>query len=99
MKHPSEHAMTDTDAQLATLRAIRDSTTDATTRAQLDAAIAAVEAATSSHRHIQHISDHAQVGVAVAGDVHGHIFLAGQRGKTATELLEAYLRRVAQHCA
>jgi formylglycine-generating enzyme required for sulfatase activity len=89
--------MSDTAAQLTTLRTIRAMMADPAQAAALDAAIAALEAQAPSPP-TQTIAGTAQVGVAVAGDVHGHIFLAGQRGKTAAELLRAYLQRVVQRC-
>ena len=38
------------------------------------------------------------IGVAVAGSVHGNIYLNGMRGKTAEELLHGYLTRLAKRC-
>lgn len=40
-----------------------------------------------------------QAEVAVAGDVHGHIFINGRRGKSASELIAGYLRHLAGHCS
>ncbi len=39
-----------------------------------------------------------QAEVAVAGDVYGHIFINGKRGKSASELIAGYLTRLAGHC-
>lgn len=40
----------------------------------------------------------APTDIAVAGDVHGNIYLYGKCGKTEAQLLEGYLRRIAQTC-
>jgi formylglycine-generating enzyme required for sulfatase activity len=90
--------MSDSANRLTRLRRKLAATDDPEDRADLEAAIAALEAQ-QPRQHAQTIGNAAQIGVAVAGDVHGHIFLAGQRGKTATELLRAYLQRVAQRCS
>src|SRR5215470_7244663 len=90
--------MSDPASQLATLRALRATVTDQAQGAALDALIVQLETAETAHSHEQTIGGNAQVGVAVAGDVHGNIYLAGQRGKSATQLLEGYLRRLAQRC-
>ncbi|MFV9504014.1 MAG: NACHT domain-containing protein [Oscillochloridaceae bacterium umkhey_bin13] len=39
-----------------------------------------------------------QVGVAVAGNLYGHVFIGGQRTQSATALLHAYLQRVIASC-
>src|SRR5262245_32942579 len=90
--------MSDPASQLATLRVLRATVTDQAQGAALDALIASLESAETARSHAQTIGGNAQVGVAVAGDVHGNIYLAGQRGKTAAQVLEGYLRRVVQRC-
>lgn len=64
--------------------------------AAVDALLHQDSSASLGRSHTQIVTGVADI--AVAGDVHGNIFLAGQRGKTAAELLEGYLRRVAQRC-
>ena len=39
-----------------------------------------------------------QVGTLIQGDVQGHVFINGQRGKAPAQLLAAYLRELASHC-
>lgn len=90
--------MTDPVAQITLLRQQREATTDLTLRAALDAAIAALEAALPERSHTLTIQDNTQVGVAVAGDHYGHVFLYGQRGTDATALLAGYLHRQLQRC-
>src|SRR5262245_6520421 len=89
--------MTDPVTQLATLRALRATVTDPAQGAALDALIANLESAEVAPQR-QNISGNAQVGIAVAGSIHGNVYLDGRRGKTAAELLRAYLQRLAQRC-
>ncbi len=59
-------------------------------RADLEASIAALEA-TMPRTHQQTFTDHVQVGVAIAGDVSGVIYLEGRRSNQAAQLLRRYL--------
>src|SRR3712207_1917815 len=70
--------MTDSAAQLATLRTLRATITDPTQAATLDMLITQLEA-TVAHHHAQVISGEAQVGAAVSGDLHGDIQTGGER--------------------
>ncbi|WP_165774764.1 SUMF1/EgtB/PvdO family nonheme iron enzyme [Candidatus Viridilinea mediisalina] len=49
--------------------------------------------------HDQQVGGHASVGVAVAGSVHGHIFINGYRERSRAEVLAAYLARLLTRCA
>src|SRR4051812_12948606 len=40
----------------------------------------------------------AQIGVGVAGDVHGNIFYDGKQGKTPDALIRRYLAQLADDC-
>jgi len=40
-----------------------------------------------------------QVGHLFLGDIQGHVFINGRRGKEPAQLLAGYLQRIAQHCA
>ncbi|MEI7768657.1 MAG: SUMF1/EgtB/PvdO family nonheme iron enzyme [Chloroflexales bacterium] len=46
----------------------------------------------------QIITGQANVGVAIAGNQYGHIFIGGQRSQSDTALLHAYLQRVVTAC-
>ena len=104
--------MTDIATQLATLRALRDAATDPQQQAAFDAAIAALEQ--QSRSHTMTVADDADVGAAVAGDVHGdvntgpryeafiQVFVA-QSGivlaqEAQREALASYLASLARRC-
>src|SRR4051812_40320611 len=86
--------MTDPATQLTTLRALRDTVTDPTQVAALDALIAQLAAIESARSHTQTIADNAQVAFAVSGDIYGDVqtggarYLARLRGRCATMPLE-----------
>src|SRR5512138_1742160 len=90
--------MTDPAAQLATLRALRATVTDLTQGAALDALIAALESAEVAQQR-QNIGGNAQVGIAVAGSIHGNVYLDGRRADVAARLLAVYLERLRARCA
>ena len=46
----------------------------------------------------QTIGGNAQIGVAVAGDIHGNIYLDGRRADQAAKLLAGYLRQLRGRC-
>jgi len=97
--------MTDPNAQLQHLRAMRDAATDPAQRAALDAAIAAIEATilppdategdTIDARGTQGFVNKPQGPVT---QYYGRIFISGERRKQDTELIGAYLQRQAQRC-
>lgn len=89
--------MTDLVTQLATLRAIRASATDAIQSAALDAAIAALEAQ-QPRTHTQQISGYATIAAAISGDVHGDLYIVGERAQSTSQLLIGYLRWLADSC-
>ena len=94
--------MTNPTDQLAFLRAQRDAAPDAATRAMFDALIAEKEAAvppTASRTHTQHIPAYTTIAAAIAGDVHGDIYIVGsERTASTTALLAGYLRWLASYC-
>ena len=104
--------MSDTAARLARLRARLAATTDPDDRADLAAAIAALEreagVASSSPpptsvTNDQRIGGNAQVGVAVAGSISGDVTVfftaAGiDPSEEQRELVASYLNRLAQRC-
>ncbi len=89
--------MTDPAAQLAALRAVRATITDPIQAAALDTVIASLEAAEVAQQR-QNISGNAQVGVAVAGCIHGNVYLDGRRADEAALLLAGYLVRLRGSC-
>jgi formylglycine-generating enzyme required for sulfatase activity/energy-coupling factor transporter ATP-binding protein EcfA2 len=88
--------MTDPAIQLVTLRALRNTVADTAQLAALDALIASLETVTAPPT--QTITGNAQVGVAVAGDIRGNVYLDGQRADAAARLLSAYLTRLRARC-
>lgn len=88
--------MTLPSEQLAALRGLRDATTDAGQCAALDAAIAALEAISPPPTQV--ITGHTQVGVAVAGSIHGNVYLDGRRADEDARRLAAYLLRLRGSC-
>jgi len=66
-------------------------------RADLEASIAALEA-TMPRTHQQTFTDHVQVGVAVAGNVHGNVYLNGYRSDDQARILASYLQRLVADC-
>jgi hypothetical protein len=87
--------MTDSAARLARLRRKLAATDGPEDRADFEAPIAALEAqvesAESAREHAQTITGHAQVGVAVAGSLHGNVYLDGRRADQTAQLLADYL--------
>ena len=88
----------DLAARIARLRRKLAEASDPDDRADLAAAIAALEQVPTPITTTQTIGGGAQVGVAVGRDFHGNVYLNGMRGKTAEELMHGYLTRLAQHC-
>jgi formylglycine-generating enzyme required for sulfatase activity len=91
----------DLDARIERLRRKLATLTDPEERADQAAAIAALEAQRAPpvpRTHTQTIADHAQVNLAVAGNVHGNIYLDGRRADAAEKLLAGYLRRLCERC-
>ena len=91
--------MTDPTTQLALLRAQRDATRDPALRAALDAAIAALEATappppTAPPQPITNTAPNQ----GAQGIFYGNVYIHGQRGKSATELIGAYLQRQLLRC-
>lgn len=50
-------------------------------------------------QHTQNIGGNAQVGVAIAGNHTGNVYLDGRRADKATQLLAEYLQRLRTRCA
>ena len=48
--------------------------------------------------HTQHIAGYATIAAAVAGDVHGDVYIVGERPETTKALLAGYLRWLAGQC-
>src|SRR5262245_9906306 len=96
--------MSDLEARLNRLRRKLASTDDPDDRADLEAAIAAlqqqavVEEALPPRIHTQHIREYTSIQAAVAGDVHGDIYIVGERAESARVLLAGYLRWLASQC-
>src|SRR5437868_2031088 len=66
--------------------------------AAVDTLLAAPAAEEAARDHRLSVGHNARLAVAVAGDVHGSIYIAGRRDKTAAELLAGYLVRLTQRC-
>lgn len=81
--------------QLAALRAVRATITDSTQAAALDMVIAELVSAEVAQLR-QAISGSAQVGVAIAGNMHGNIYMAEHHRHDPAQLLVNYLERVRQ---
>ncbi|MBK9713381.1 MAG: SUMF1/EgtB/PvdO family nonheme iron enzyme [Kouleothrix sp.] len=92
--------MSDLATQLDFLRALRDAAPDAAARAMFEQLIAEKEAAAppAARGHTQHISGYATIAAAVAGDVHGDLYIVGERTHSARQLLAGYLRWLASQC-
>src|SRR5262245_55801429 len=96
--------MSDLEARLNRLRRKLASTDDPDDRADLEAAIAAlqqqavVEEALPPRIHTQHIREYTSIQAAVAGDVHGDIYIVGERTESAKVMLAGYLRWLASQC-
>jgi formylglycine-generating enzyme required for sulfatase activity len=96
--------MTDLDARIARLKRKLDATDDLDDRADLAAAIAALEQqrapaeAPPSRTHTQHIAGYTTIAAAIAGDVHGDIYIVGERAESTKTLLAGYLRWLASQC-
>jgi formylglycine-generating enzyme required for sulfatase activity len=90
--------MTETTERLARLRRKLATTDDPEDRSDLEAAIAALEAQ-QPPAAAQSIAGSAQVGVAVAGSIHGNVYLDGRRADGAAKLLADYLARLRGRCA
>lgn len=98
--------MSDLTARLARLRKRLASTDDPEERADLEAAIDALakqlapaDTAAASRTHIQHIHEYTSIATAVAGDVHGDIYIVGERTQSSTALMAGYLRWLASQCS
>ncbi len=89
--------MTDPTAHIALLRAQRDATSDPAVRAALDAAIAAIETTIplSTNRPDQHIQNTAP-NQGAQGIFYGTVYVSGQRGASAEQMLAGYLQRLVQ---
>lgn len=96
--------MTDLDARIARLRRKLEAADDSEDRADLEAAIAALErerasmASVEAHSHTQHIGGYATIAAAIAGDVHGDLYVVGERAQSTRQLLAGYLRWLASQC-
>jgi formylglycine-generating enzyme required for sulfatase activity len=93
--------MTDPSARLARLRRKLAITDDPDDRADLAAAIDALEqslASSAPRSHTQHITGYATIAAAIAGDVHGDLYIVGEHAQSARQLLAAYLRWLASQC-
>jgi len=90
--------MTDPTTQLALLRAQRDATRDPALRAALDAAIAALEATAPPPPTALNPITNTAPNQGAQGIFYGNVYIHGQRGKSATELIGAYLQRQLQRC-
>src|SRR5262245_46525901 len=88
----------DPATQLATLRTLRATVTDPTQGAALDALIASLESALVAQQR-QSIGGNAQVGIAVAGSIHGNVYLDGRRADEDARRLADYLTRLRGSCA
>ena len=88
--------MTESNDRLTRLRRKLATTDDPEDRADLEAAIAALEA---QQPPAQIITGQAQVGVAVAGNLHGNVYLDGRRADAAEKMLAGYLARLRGRCA
>jgi formylglycine-generating enzyme required for sulfatase activity len=53
---------------------------------------------TTSRIHIQHIREYTSIQAAIAGDVHGDIYIVGDRAQSTKVLLAGYLRWLASQC-
>src|SRR5262245_16919681 len=98
-------AMTDSIERLARLRRKLVATDDPEERADLEAAIDALArqidpaaAPAESRTHTQHISGYATIAAAVAGDIHGDIYIVGEHAQSTRVLLAGYLRWLASQC-
>src|SRR5262245_48926773 len=98
-------SMTDSIERLARLRRKLAATDDPEERADLEAAIDALArqidpaaAPAEPRTHTQHISRYATIAAAVAGDVHGDIYIVGERAQSTRVLLAGYLRWLASQC-
>jgi hypothetical protein len=65
---------------------------------RVDTLLAAASTAASGPT-AQTITGQANVGVAIAGSIHGHVFINGYRERGREELLAAYLGRMISRCA
>jgi formylglycine-generating enzyme required for sulfatase activity len=96
--------MTDLDSQLAFLRVQRDAAPNASSRAMFEQLIATLEQqaptaeAHPSRAHILHIREYTSIQAAIAGDVHGDIYIVGERSQSTKVLLAGYLRWLASQC-
>ena len=88
---------TDPASRLARLRRKLAEASDPEDQADLAAAIAALEKELAG-TYAQTIGEEAQVGIAVAGSVHGNIYLDGRRADQAARLLAAYLVQLRGRC-
>lgn len=91
--------MTDLPTRLTHLRAKLVNEDDPEERAELEAAIAALEEKLAARPPLaQSISGAAQVGVAIAGNLMGNLSLDGRRSDQAQRLLHDYLRQICVRC-
>jgi hypothetical protein len=88
--------MSDPTTQLQQLRAMRDQLPE-DMRAQFDAQIAALEGMLQPSPPEQTITNTAP-NQGAQGVFYGNVYLYGQRGKQASELIGAYLERQARRC-
>lgn len=72
--------------QMAVLQERRNATADPDEKAALDLAITTLQSLWSSREHTQAVSDNAQVGVSVSGDVTGNVQSGGARYEAALQI-------------